>query len=231
MLVAVTAIGRAAPVLVLLSLLPAMSVMAQSTADLQAAGQAAAAKYGVPWALFDNQIAGESSWNPNEGCSSANACGIAQFIPSTAAEYGVNVNDPVSSLNGAAAYDAALYQQTGSWSAALTKYTGGCTPASPCNAAYATAFQDAQTADAGGTTFPDGTSLTVDASATAPATPAAPSALSAPFSWAWNHIMQQAIGNVDQAVTNVETLVWGPAMALLALAIAVWGYRVMMGRE
>lgn len=95
------------------------------TGDLQTFGQIAAAKYGVPWNIFYWAIQGESSWNPNIEPSSANAQGIAQFIPPTAAKYGVNVNDPKSSLDGAARYLADLYRQSGSWSSALTGYLTG----------------------------------------------------------------------------------------------------------
>lgn len=81
---------------------------------------AAAAQYGVPPDLFSAQITQESSWNPY--ASNGSAYGIAQFQPATAAQYGVDVTDPTSSLYGAAAYDASLYNQYGSWTAALQHY-------------------------------------------------------------------------------------------------------------
>jgi hypothetical protein len=202
---------------------------AQSRADLLAAGQQAASTNGVPWNLFNAQIQGESGWNPSVPCSSSGACGIAQFIPSTAAQYGVDVTDPISSLNGAAAYDAALFAKYGSWTAVLTAYTGGLSPDNPGNAAYRLAFQDAMLLDSGATNASLDPLGGGNTDAPSPAVPSAPSALSAPFSWAWNHIMQQAIDHVDDAVTNVEGMVWTPALALLALAIAVWGYRAIMG--
>ncbi|MBV8506554.1 MAG: transglycosylase SLT domain-containing protein [Alphaproteobacteria bacterium] len=101
---------------------------AQTLAELQATGQQAAAQYGVPWPVLQQLIQGESSWNANIGCNSSGACGIAQFIASTAATYGVDVNDPTSSLYGAAHYLSDLRAQDGSWVAALTAYSGGCTP-------------------------------------------------------------------------------------------------------
>ena len=82
--------------------------------------EAAATQYGVPSSLLNWQIGAESSWNPN--AVNGNAQGIAQFMPATAAQYGVNVNDPVSSIYGAAQYDAALYQKTGDWSKVLSAY-------------------------------------------------------------------------------------------------------------
>lgn len=54
-------------------------------------------------------------WQENKfrstGCSGAGACGIAQFIPATAARFGVNRNDIESSLNGWGKYMAWLLRQ------------------------------------------------------------------------------------------------------------------------
>lgn len=80
----------------------------------------AANAFGVPANLFVAQIGQESSFNPS--AQNGNATGIAQFMPGTAAQYGVNASDPTSSLYGAAKYDAALYSQYGSWQQALAKY-------------------------------------------------------------------------------------------------------------
>lgn len=56
-------------------------------------------KYGI-----DPDIAIWQLWQENRfrstGCSGAGACGIAQFIPATAARFGVNRNDIESSLDG-----------------------------------------------------------------------------------------------------------------------------------
>ena len=159
----------------------AAPALAQTKAELQAIGQQAAAQYGVPWSMFQSQIQGESSWNANIGCNTVNACGIAQFLPGTAQQFGVNTSDPTSSLYGAARYDAQLYQQYGSWTTALTKYSGGLTPSNTAgNASYAQAFTAAQQADSsgvttasasgsqdfGGGTDPSVTSSTTDPSAT-----------------------------------------------------------------
>lgn len=81
---------------------------------------AAATKYGIPTNLFIQQIGQESGFNPS--AQNGAATGIAQFMPTTAASYGVNASDPTSSLYGAAAYDANLYSQYGSWQTALQKY-------------------------------------------------------------------------------------------------------------
>ena len=55
-------------------------------------------RYGIPVNVAIQQLWQESSFR--NVCSYANACGIAQFIPDTAARYGVNVNDVESSLDG-----------------------------------------------------------------------------------------------------------------------------------
>lgn len=81
---------------------------------------AAAQQFGVPSELFVAQIGQESGFNPS--ARNGNAYGIAQFMPGTAAQYGVDVTDPLSSLYGAAKYDAKLYSQYGSWQSALQHY-------------------------------------------------------------------------------------------------------------
>ena len=43
-------------------------------------------------------------------------------MPSTAAQYGIDPTNPTQSLFGAAAYDADLYNQTGSYQTMLQKY-------------------------------------------------------------------------------------------------------------
>jgi hypothetical protein len=89
-------------------------------AELQAYAAQEAAQYGVPQSLFLWQIGQESSWNVN--AQNGNATGIAQIMPATAQQYGVNPSDPYQSIAFAAQYDAQLYNQTGSWQGALTKY-------------------------------------------------------------------------------------------------------------
>lgn len=83
-----------------------------------------ARRAGIPVDVFLRQIQQESGFNPNAR-SGAGAVGIAQFIPSTAREYGVNPLDPISSLAGAAAYDARLLHQYGSIARALSAYNSG----------------------------------------------------------------------------------------------------------
>lgn len=96
-----------------------------SIPTLQDLARSAANRWGVPESLFLWQIGQESSWNPN--AYNANnggtpAIGIAQFQPATAQQYGVNPYDPVSSLEGAAKYDAYLFDKYGTWDSALRHY-------------------------------------------------------------------------------------------------------------
>ncbi len=81
--------------------------------------------YGVDPALLAAQIRQESGYNTNAR-SPAGAQGIAQFIPETAAAYGVDVNDPRSSILGMAHYMADLLRQYGgNQQEALAAYNGG----------------------------------------------------------------------------------------------------------
>lgn len=91
---------------------------------LLAQAEAAAQNFGIPVDLFIAQIQQESSFNPNPpGQDPSGPAGIAQFIPGTAAQYGVtNRYDPAQALWGAAAYDAALFKQKGSWLGVLQGY-------------------------------------------------------------------------------------------------------------
>ena len=229
---------------------PARAQTTYTTAQLQALATADAQQYGVPVNLFLAQIQGESSFNPNIGPSTAGAEGIAQFKPATAASLGIDPLDPAQALQGAAEYDAQLYQQNGnSWVAALTKYTGGLTPASPGNPSYATAFADAQTADAGGTSTAsaggagltvattDGASTTTPAGGTTTAasgttaTPASTGSAGSlnlhPFEWMQSTIFNVFLGQVQTVLTQVDNLAYTPLTTLLVIAVAVSGVALL----
>jgi hypothetical protein len=92
--------------------------------NYRAIAAAAARKYGVPVDVFLAQIQQESGFRP-VATSSAGAQGIAQFMPATARQYGVNTADPVSSLQGAAHMDSDLIHRYGSVARALSAYNSG----------------------------------------------------------------------------------------------------------
>ncbi len=112
--------------------------------------QQAAGAYGVPPQLLAAQLQQESGLNPAAFNPTSGATGIAQFLPSTAAQMGVNPTDPISSIWGAAQYDAQLYQQNGSWVGALQSY-GTLPGQGSISSGQAQVWQIAQGLDQGGT--------------------------------------------------------------------------------
>lgn len=107
---------------------------------------AAAAQYNVPTNLFLWQIGQESSWNPS--AQNGNAIGLGQFMPGTAAQFGIDPSNPTQSLYAAAQYDAQLAAKNGGdWIAALTSYG----TLAPSNWIGGTSSQGYQSALAGAT--------------------------------------------------------------------------------
>jgi len=62
-----------------------------------------AQQYGLNPDLYERVIGAESSWRP-DAQSSAGAYGLAQLMPATAAELGVDPRDPMDNLRGGAMY-------------------------------------------------------------------------------------------------------------------------------
>lgn len=85
---------------------------------------AAAQKYGLDPVMFAAQIEQESGWNP-AAKSRAGARGIAQFMPATAKEMGVNPLDPVAALDASARYMAQLKDRFGNEDLARQAYNAG----------------------------------------------------------------------------------------------------------
>jgi hypothetical protein len=83
---------------------------------------AASSRWGVPAQVLSWQLNQESGMNPAAYNPASGSTGIAQFLPSTAAQFGIDPTDPAASINAAAQYDAQLYGQTGSWTGALQRY-------------------------------------------------------------------------------------------------------------
>jgi len=106
----------------------------------------AAAHWNVSAALLAAQLMAESNFNPF-AVSPAGAQGLAQFIPSTAAAYGLaDPFDPVAAMEAQAHLMSDLIRQFGSPQLALAAYNAGpapveacqCVPAYPETQAYVT---------------------------------------------------------------------------------------------
>jgi hypothetical protein len=103
-----------------------------------------AVRWQVPAALLAAQLEAESGFDPN-AVSPAGAQGIAQFMPGTAASYGLrDPFDPVAAIDAEAHMMSDLLRQFGSVSLALAAYNAGsgavaacgCVPAIPETQAY-----------------------------------------------------------------------------------------------
>ena len=89
--------------------------------QLKAEARRAAVKNRIPVDLFLRQIGAESGWN-TKAVSPAGARGVAQFMPGTAAQMGVDPDDPVQALHGAAKLMRQHVDQFGSYRDALVAY-------------------------------------------------------------------------------------------------------------
>ena len=94
----------------------------------------AAMKWGVSPSLLSAQLLAESNFDPS-AVSSAGAQGIAQFMPGTAAAYGLrNPFDPVQAINAQARLMKDLLDRFGGKPAlALAAYNAGPGAVSPCD--------------------------------------------------------------------------------------------------
>lgn len=93
----------------------------------------AAAHWNVSAALLAGQLLAESNFDPNAG-SPAGAQGIAQFMPSTAAAYGLrNPYDPVEAIDAQAHLMSDLLHQFGDPPLALAAYNAGPALVEACN--------------------------------------------------------------------------------------------------
>lgn len=84
---------------------------------------------GVPISILAWLLWKESRYNPAivDGTirSKVGAVGIAQFMPATAADEGIDPLDPTQAIPAAARYLARLYRATGTWAQALAAYNWG----------------------------------------------------------------------------------------------------------
>ncbi|MGE0066426.1 MAG: transglycosylase SLT domain-containing protein [Solirubrobacterales bacterium] len=91
------------------------------------------ARWNVSPALLAAQLMAESGFDPNAG-SPAGAQGIAQFMPGTAAAYGLaNPFDPVAAIEAQAHLMSDLLRQFGSPELALAAYNAGPGAVEPCS--------------------------------------------------------------------------------------------------
>lgn len=84
----------------------------------------AEAKYGLPSGLLRAQMEAESNGNP-QARSPKGAIGLMQFMPDTAAELGIDPNDPMQSIDGAGRYMQKLMKSTGNVRDAVAAYNWG----------------------------------------------------------------------------------------------------------
>jgi hypothetical protein len=93
----------------------------------------AAARWSVSAPLLAAQLMAESGFDPDAG-SSAGAQGIAQFIPSTAAAYGLrDPFDPGEAIDAQAHLMSDLLRRFGSAQLALAAYNAGPAPVDACH--------------------------------------------------------------------------------------------------
>lgn len=86
--------------------------------------RAAAQRYNVPEDLFLRLVQQESNWRPN-ALSHKGAIGLAQLMPFTASNLGVDPHDPKQNLDGGARYLSQQYRTFGNWRLALAAYNAG----------------------------------------------------------------------------------------------------------
>jgi len=84
----------------------------------------AARRHNIPEDLFVKLIEQESRWNP-KAKSHKGALGLAQLMPATARDLGVDPLDPYQNLDGGARYLAQQYRSFRNWRLALAAYNAG----------------------------------------------------------------------------------------------------------
>ena len=92
--------------------------------DYRAKAELIAQQEGVPVDLFLRMIGQESSWQPG-AVSPKGASGLAQLMPGTARELGVDPTDPIQNMTGGARYLRQQLDAFGSPELALAAYNAG----------------------------------------------------------------------------------------------------------
>ncbi|MEO0359443.1 MAG: lytic transglycosylase domain-containing protein [Pseudomonadota bacterium] len=83
-----------------------------------------ALRHGIPPDLFLRLVNQESRWNASIR-SHKGAIGLAQLMPATARDLGVDPTDPRQNLEGGARYLKEQYREFGTWRLALAAYNAG----------------------------------------------------------------------------------------------------------
>lgn len=86
--------------------------------------QKASEKYNIPPVMLSALLKKESGFNP-DATSQVGAKGIAQFMPDTAKELGIDPSDPEQSIDGAAKYLRLQWDKFGKPELALAAYNSG----------------------------------------------------------------------------------------------------------
>jgi len=89
----------------------------------------AEARYSIPTGMLERLLYQESHYRADiisgAKVSPAGALGIAQFMPATAAEIGIDPLDPFAAIDGAGHYLQRMYRLFGNWTQALAAYNWG----------------------------------------------------------------------------------------------------------
>lgn len=90
---------------------------------------AAEQRYSIPRDLLARLLYQECHWRDDiisgATTSPVGALGIAQFMPNTANDLGIDPLDPAQAIDAAGRYLASLYRTLGSWTQALAAYNWG----------------------------------------------------------------------------------------------------------
>lgn len=86
--------------------------------------RSAAQRHQIPEDLFLRLVQQESGWNA-DARSHKGALGLAQLLPGTARDLGVNPHDAAQNLEGGARYLKTQYDKFGDWRLALAAYNAG----------------------------------------------------------------------------------------------------------
>lgn len=89
--------------------------------------KSSATAHGVPFLLLARLLWQESHFDPNALNARSGAAGIAQFMPATAQDLGINPYNPDQAIPAAAKYLAEIkrYLRSASWGPALAGYNWG----------------------------------------------------------------------------------------------------------